>query len=268
MSMNALDVENVSVSLNGTLAVNNITFSVQEGDLLGVVGPNGAGKTTLFRAILGLQNYQGKIKLFGYEGNQYASLLPMIGYVPQKVNFEQNFPATVFDVVSMGTLSRKKLRKGAKLIQSCGSCWNRIFGESGKDSEKIEKILEIVGLESLRNRRISELSGGEQQRAFIAKALVKEPVLLILDEPVTGVDMEVQNKFYSVLRRINKENKITIIWASHDLTAISDLATKVACMNRDLFFHGKRNEFFSNKDLLKTYSESAMQMHMHSHESD
>ncbi len=266
--MNALDVENVSVSLNGTLAVNNITFSVQEGDLLGVVGPNGAGKTTLFRAILGLQNYQGKIKLFGYEGNQYASLLPMIGYVPQKVNFEQNFPATVFDIVSMGTLSRKKLRKGAKLIQSCGSCWNRIFGESGKDSEKIEKILEIVGLESLRNRRISELSGGEQQRAFIAKALVKEPVLLILDEPVTGVDMEVQNKFYSVLRRINKENKITIIWASHDLTAISDLATKVACMNRDLFFHGKRNEFFSNKDLLKTYSESAMQMHMHSHESD
>jgi len=266
MSMNVLDVENVSVSHNGTLAINNISFSVQEGDLLGVVGPNGAGKTTLFRAILGLQSYQGKIKLFGYEGRQYDTLLPMVGYVPQKVNFESNFPATVFDVVALGILPEKKLRNGSKLIQNCGCCWNRIFGTSSKDNEKIEKVLEIVGLESLRNRRISELSGGEQQRTFIAKALVKEPVLLILDEPVTGVDMEVQKKFYSVIRKINKENKITIIWASHDLTAISDNATKVACMNRDLFFHGEKNEFFSNKEILKTYSESAMQMHMHHHE--
>ena len=266
MSMNVLDVGNVSVSHNGTLAINNISFSVQEGDLLGVVGPNGAGKTTLFRAILGLQSYQGKIKLFGYEGRQYDTLLPMVGYVPQKVNFESNFPATVFDVVALGILPEKKLRNGSKLIQNCGCCWNRIFGTSSKDNEKIEKVLEIVGLESLRNRRISELSGGEQQRTFIAKALVKEPVLLILDEPVTGVDMEVQKKFYSVIRKINKENKITIIWASHDLTAISDNATKVACMNRDLFFHGEKNEFFSNKEILKTYSESAMQMHMHHHE--
>ena len=266
MPVNALDVENVSVSHNGVLAVNKISFSVQEGDLLGIVGPNGAGKTTLFRAILGLQSYQGKIKLFGYEGNQYASLLPMIGYVPQKVNFESNFPATVYDVVAMGILSKKKLAKGATLIQNCGCCWNRIFVTSSKDSEKIEEALKIVGLESFKDRRISELSGGEQQRAFIAKSLVKEPLLMILDEPVTGVDMDVQNKFYSVLRKINKENKITIVWSSHDLTAISDLATRVACMNRELFFHGEKEEFFANKDILKTYSESAMQLHMHKHD--
>jgi zinc transport system ATP-binding protein len=265
--VNVLDVENVSVVHNGALAINNISFSVQEGDLLGVVGPNGAGKTTLFRAILRLQSYEGRIKLFGYEGRDYDTLLPMIGYVPQKVNFEPNFPATVEDVVSLGILPEKKLAKGAKLIQSCGCCWNRIFGgeSTTKDIEKVDKVLEIVGLESLRHRRISDLSGGEQQRTFIAKALVKEPVLMILDEPVTGVDMEVQNKFYSVIRRINEENKVTIVWASHDLTAISDHATKVACMNRDLFFHGEKEEFFSNEDLLKTYSESAMQMHMHNH---
>src|SRR5574340_1842057 len=101
MLVNALDVDNVSVSHNGVLAVNKISFNVQEGALLGVVGPNGPGKTTLFRAILGLQNYQGKIKLFGYEGHQYDALLPMVGYVPQKVNFEPNFPATVFDVVAL-----------------------------------------------------------------------------------------------------------------------------------------------------------------------
>lgn len=266
MPVNALDVENVSVSHNGILAVNKISFSVQEGDLLGIVGPNGAGKTTLFRAILGLQNYQGKIKLFGYEGRSYETLLPMVGYVPQKVNFESNFPATVYDVVAMGIMSKKKLDEGAALIQRCGCNWNRLFSSTSKDSERIGEALEIVGLESFKERRISELSGGEQQRAFIAKALVKEPLLMILDEPVTGVDMEVQNKFYSVLRKINKENKITIIWSSHDLTAISDLANRVACMNRELFFHGEKEEFFANKDLLRTYSESAMQLHMHKHD--
>lgn len=266
--MNVLDVENVSASHNGVLAISNISFSVAEGDLLGIVGPNGAGKTTLFRSILGLQDFQGRIKLFGYDGDQYRSLLPMVGYVPQKVSFEQNFPATVYDVVAMGILPSKMVRKGIKLIQSRGCSWNRIFGESVRDSEKVEKALEIVGLKSLRDRRISELSGGEQQRTFIAEALVKEPVLMILDEPVTGVDLEVQNKFYSVIRRINSEKKISIIWASHDLSAISDYANKVACMNRDLFFHGEKEEFFSNKDLLKTYSESAMQVHMHNHSHD
>ena len=266
MSMIALDVENVSVSHNGILAVNKISFSVQEGDLLGIVGPNGAGKTTLFRAILGLQSHEGKIKLFGYEGKNYIKMLSMLGYVPQKVNFEPNFPATVYDVVAMGILSKKKLARGAAMIQSCGCDWNRIFATSSKDHEKIEESLKIVGLDSFKDRRISELSGGEQQRAFIAKSLVKEPILLILDEPVTGVDMDVQNKFYSVLRKINKENKITIVWSSHDLTAISDLATRVACMNRELFFHGGKEDFFANKDMLKTYSESAMQLHMHKHD--
>ncbi|MEO9321640.1 MAG: metal ABC transporter ATP-binding protein [Nitrososphaera sp.] len=266
MTASALDVENVSVSLNGAFAIRNISFSVQQGDLLGVVGPNGAGKTTLFRAILGLQNYSGKIKLFGYDARkEYSTLLPMVGYVPQRVSFEPNFPATVADIVALGLVPAKKLRKGEALLRKSGSSWNRIFDSTSSDRDKVAMALQIVGLESLASRRIYELSGGQQQRTFIAKALVKEPVLMILDEPVTGVDMEVQNKFYSVIRDINKEKKVTIIWASHDLTAISDHATKVACMNRDLFFHGGKDEFFSNDEALKNYSESAMQMHMHHH---
>jgi zinc transport system ATP-binding protein len=204
--------------------------------------------------------------LFGYEGKHYETLLPLIGYVPQKVNFEPNFPATVSDVVSMGMLSERKLVKGAMLLQSCGCCWNRIYKPSSKSMEKVDEALKIVGMESFRNRRIGELSGGEQQRTFIAKALVNEPMLLILDEPVTGVDVDVQKKFYTLLKKINKENNITIVWASHDLTAISQLANKVACINRSLFFHGEKGEFFADKDLLKTYAESAMQLHMHDHE--
>jgi zinc transport system ATP-binding protein len=265
MPMNVLEVSDVSIKYNGHLAVDRINFDVKEGDLLGIVGPNGAGKTTLFKAIIGLQNHSGKIKLFGYDEADYQPLLPLIGYVSQKVSFEPNFPATVSEVVSMGLIPEKKLRKGAVLLKNCGYSWNLLYQKVGKDSDKVLECLKTAGLESLKDRRIGDLSGGELQRVFIAKALVKDPVLLILDEPVTGVDADAQNKFYNVLKKINTENKITIVWSSHDLEAISKLANRVACMNRKLFFHGEKEEFFSNKELLKTYAESAMQMHMHDH---
>ena len=265
MSMNVLEVSDVSIRYNGYLAVDKINFDVKAGDLLGIVGPNGAGKTTLFKAIMGMQNHTGKIKLFGYEEADYRPLLPLIGYVSQKVSFEPNFPATVSEVVSMGLVPEKKVRKGSSLLKNCGYSRNTLHQKIEKDSDKVLESLKTAGLESLKDRRIGNLSGGELQRVFIAKALVKDPVLLILDEPVTGVDVDAQNKFYSVLKKINKENQITIVWSSHDLEAISKLANRVACMNRKLFFHGEKEEFFSNKELLKTYAESAMQMHMHDH---
>lgn len=263
--MKPLEVSNVTISYNGTNAIDKVIFGVDEGDLLGIVGPNGAGKTTLFRAILGLQNYSGTIKMFGYEGKKYHPLLPLIGYVSQKVNFEPNFPATVYEVVAMGLLPEKELKKGAKLLQSAGFTWNQVYKKLDGNHAKVIEALKTVNLESYHSKRIGELSGGQLQRVFIAKALVKDPILLILDEPVTGVDVETQNKFYSVIKKINEENKITIVWSSHDLEAIAKLANRVACMNRELFFYGQKEQFFSNKDLLKTYTESAMQMHMHHH---
>jgi len=262
---NILQVENLTIGYNSHVAVDDISFDVAEGDLLGIVGPNGAGKTTLFRAILGLQNYKGKIKLFDYGPDKYKSLIPLVGYVPQKIAFEPNFPATVYDIVSMGIISDKKIVNGAKLIQQCGCCWNRIYKKLDKTEDKILEALKTVGLEHLKNRRIGELSGGELQRVFIAKSLVKDPLLLILDEPVTSVDMESQNKFYNVIKKINKENGITVVWSSHDLDAIKKYANRVACMNRRLFFHGEKEKFFADEKILKTYTESAMQMHMHDH---
>ena len=125
--------------------------------------------------------------------------------------------------------------------------------------------MKTVGMESLRDRRIGDLSGGELQRIFIAKSLVKDPLLLILDEPVTSVDMESQNKFYNVITKINKENKVTIVWSSHDLDALEKYATKVACMNCKLFFHDEKEKFFSDEQAMKKYTESTMQMHMHDH---
>ena len=167
------------------------------------------------------------MKLFGYENPKYNSIIPLIGYVPQKVTFEPNFPATVYDVVAMGIISEKRIVQGAKLIQECGCCWNRVYQSIKKNDDKITQALHTVGLESLRDRRIGELSGGELQRVFIAKALVKDPLLLILDEPVASVDVESQLKFYNVIKTINEQNNITVIWSSHDLDAISKYATEL-----------------------------------------
>jgi zinc transport system ATP-binding protein len=237
--MDAVKVDRVSYDYGQDIILEDISFSVEEGDLLGIIGPNGAGKTTLFNCMLGLiERYRGNIQIFGEDIRKNRSALKQIGYVPQKKSVEEGFPATVQEIVALGA-TRKPSR------------------------EKIKSALETVGMLEYSKRRIGELSGGQQQRVFIAKSLVNDPRLLILDEPATAIDVEAQNKFYALVKKLNKENHITIIWSSHDLEAINSLANKVACINRSMFFHGKSNEFFDNPELLKKYSESSMQAHMH-----
>src|ERR671913_43129 len=117
-----------------------------------------------------------------------------------------------------------------------------------------------------KNKRIGQLSGGQQQRVLIAKALVNNPIILMLDEPTNELDHKSQNDFYSLLKELNEKNKITIIWSSHDMDAVNKYANKVSCINKRMFFHGDKGEFFSSEDHLKNYSESTMQIHMHSHD--
>ncbi len=237
-----IKIDNVTYRYNSEPVLEAISFKVERGDLLGIIGPNGAGKTTLFSLILGLlEGYQGKILLFSKDIRNSRKALKKIGYIPQKIVIDQGFPATVEEIVSLGILERKT------------------------NKETIVNALKIVGLLEQKNKRIGELSGGQQQRVLIAKALVNEPQLLILDEPTTGIDLETQDKFYALLRKLNHENNITIILASHDLDAINRLANKVACVNRKMSFHGDAREFFGNERLLRSYSESSMQAHMHLH---
>jgi zinc transport system ATP-binding protein len=237
-----ISLDNVSYRYNSDLVLENISFKADQGDLLGIIGPNGAGKTTLFSLILGLlEGYQGKITLFNEDIRNNRKALKRIGYIPQKKNINQGFPATVEEIVSLGVLGRKP------------------------NKDVIISALKIVGLLEQKDKRIGELSGGQQQRVLIAKALVNEPELLILDEPTTGIDLETQDRFYTLLRKLNSERNITIILASHDLDAINRLANKIACVNRKMSFHGDAREFFGNEQLLKSYSESSMQAHMHSH---
>jgi len=240
--MNVVEIENLTVDYQGILALDKVNFSVESKDFLGIIGPNGAGKTTLFNCMLGLlDNYKGEIRFFGTSIKKSKKYLGQIGYVPQKPVFEKNFPATISEVVEMG------LTKNSK-------------------KDRIDEVLQKVWLHELSHRRIGDLSGGQQQRVFIAKALVNDPQILILDEPVTGIDSQSKELFYQILHDLNQKENITIIWSSHDLDAVAKLASKVACLNRTLFFHGISEEFFHNEDLLKMYSESSMQMHMHNHE--
>jgi zinc transport system ATP-binding protein len=239
--MSIVEINNLTVQYPDVKALDDVSFTVNQGDFLGIIGPNGAGKSTLFDAMLNLNSkYKGTIKFFGEDIRKSKQYLKEIGYVPQKPIFEKNFPVTVNDVVRMG------LRK-----------------ESNEN--KIDEILQQLWIHELRNRRIGELSGGQQQRVFIAKALVNNPKVLILDEPVTGIDQQSIELFYSILRELNSKQKITIIWSSHDLDAVNKLANHVACLNRTLFFHGISEKFFSDDNLVKQYSEASMQEHMHHH---
>jgi zinc transport system ATP-binding protein len=230
-------------SFSSNNVLDNISFSVNEGDLLGVIGPNGAGKTTLFSCMLGLlKDYQGEIRIFDHDIKKNSHRLQNIGYIPQQKSIDQGFPATVQEIISLGTVGKKNTSK-----------------------EKVASALNMVDLSGQNHTRIGELSGGQQQRVLIAKALVNEPKLLILDEPTTSVDVETQNKFYTMVKTLNQKNNITIIWASHDLDAVNRIANKVMCLNRTMFFHGDAHEFFESDELIRMYSESSMQLHMHSH---
>ena len=235
-----VDIQKLSVDYSGIKALDDISFGIAEGDFLGIIGPNGAGKSTLFHCMLGLRTqYDGTIKFFGQDIRDSRKYLSQVGFVPQKPVVDKNFPATIREVLSMS--------------------------QNSSDPKKVDEALQKVWMHELADRRIGDLSVGQQQRVFIAKALVNSPKILVLDEPVTGIDQYNQDLFFQILGELNTKEKISIIWASHDLDAVERLASKVACLNKTLFFHGISKEFFSDDEMLKKYSETSMQMHMHHH---
>jgi len=235
-----VDIQKLSVDYSGIKALDDISFGIAEGDFLGIIGPNGAGKSTLFHCMLGLRTqYDGTIKFFGQDIRDSRKYLSQVGFVPQKPVVDRNFPATIREVLSMS--------------------------QNSSDPKKVDEALQKVWMHELADRRIGDLSVGQQQRVFIAKALVNSPKILVLDEPVTGIDQYNQDLFFQILGELNTKEKISIIWASHDLDAVERLASKVACLNKTLFFHGISEEFFSDDEMLKKYSETSMQMHMHHH---
>jgi len=222
MNHKAIEFNKVSFSYGKQLILNDVNFSIIEKDFFGIIGPNGGGKTTLIKLLLGfITPNSGKISVFEKEISN-DDYLQRIGYVSQKAtSFDYDFPATVFEVTSMGRFAKKGLFKQL----------------SSEDYLIVEKALTDVNMLKFRNKRIGDLSGGQQQRVFIARALVAEPEILILDEPLTGVDTESQHKFYDLLKYLNKEKGLTIILVSHDVGMITKLVTKIACVNVHVTVH-------------------------------
>jgi zinc transport system ATP-binding protein len=225
--MSIIKIEKVSFNYGSTKVLENISFNIEKGDFIGLIGPNGSGKTTLLRLILGLYPLQkGKITLFGKNINNFEDW-KKIGYVPQKAtNINESFPATVREVVQTGLLSKKNFPKR--------------FNKD--DYEKVLLSLKRVEMESFMERRIGNLSGGQQQRVLIARAMISEPDILLLDEPTTGIDQSSQKRFYDLLGELNKEG-LTIILVSHDINRITNYVTKIASLNRNLEFYGTHDEF-------------------------
>jgi zinc transport system ATP-binding protein len=225
--MPIISIKNASFSFGNNLVVENISFDISKGDFLGIVGPNGSGKTTLLKMILGLHPLRsGDIRINGKSIRVFDDW-NKIGYVPQKAtNINEAFPATVREIVQTGLLSSKKFPKRY----------------SSNDSEKIVEALQEVGMKEYSSKRIGELSGGQQQRVLIARAIVSNPEILLLDEPTTGVDQKTQQKFYDLLGELNSKG-LTIILISHDIGRITNYVNKIASLNRKLEFYGTHEEF-------------------------
>ena len=200
--------------------IKDVNISIEENEFLGIIGPNGGGKTTLLKVILGLLEPQSGKVIIG--GKSTYSKNYKIGYVPQYSNFDKTYPISVIDVVSMGLISKSVFSK--KL--------------SDEDLKSVKNAIERVNLKQKQFDQIGHLSGGEQQRVLIARALATNPKILILDEPTASVDSQTGKSIYELLSELNKEK--TIILVSHDIGAISRSVKKIACLNRKLVYHNTK----------------------------
>jgi zinc transport system ATP-binding protein len=213
-----IETHNLHFSYNGHPVIRGVNLKIQSGDFMAMIGPNGGGKTTLLKLMLGLLKADsGSIRIFGKPPKEVSY---RIGYVPQDIHINQNFPISASDVVLMGKLKP-------------GKGWSR---HAKEDRMEALQALERVGIGKYSNRRIGELSVGQKQRVFIARALVTDPDILFLDEPTASIDTKGQNEFYAILKELNQ--KITIIVVSHDLMVISRYVKSVACVNQSLHYHG------------------------------
>jgi zinc transport system ATP-binding protein len=217
--MTAVSIKGLWLYREDQVVLENINLEVCEGDFLGLIGPNGGGKSTLLKIILGLIV---RIRARSRSWGKTRFCQKHVGYMPQKNIFDQAFPVTARDVVLMGRYSKAGLFRRY----------------SAEDRQAAADALRSVGMEGHAGTAIGSLSGGEQQRVFVARSLVSEPSLLLLDEPTAGIDAAQQREFYDLLSRLNE--KMTIIMVTHDLTAVSKHVSKVACLNQKLFCHGSK----------------------------
>jgi manganese/iron transport system ATP-binding protein len=228
-----VEVSGLTVRYNGRAALEEINFQLNSGQRVAVVGPNGAGKSTLFKVIAGvLPPTSGQVHVFGEGPHGHIC----IAYVPQRSQVDWDFPVSVSDVVMMGRIGKLGPLR-----------WPR-----AQDWEHVRNALEVVGLGDLAKRQIGELSGGQQQRMFIARALAQEVELMLMDEPLTGLDLPTQEDIFRILAELN-ENGVTVLVAMHDLKMASERFDQVLLLNRRMVGFGNPREVFSPDRLVAAY---------------
>ncbi len=211
-----VSLKNVSVQYDETTALEGVSLNIYPDDFLGIIGPNGGGKTTLVKAILGTIPHSGEIS---YSPTLSERGHRLIGYLPQQAEFDRSFPISVIEVVMSGLQAEKGLIKRYTTT----------------DRKRAMELLEIAGIESIAERQISEISGGQMQRALLCRAVILEPNLLILDEPTNFVDNQFENELYTLLHRLNE--RMAIVMVSHDLGTITSVVKSIVCVNRTVHRH-------------------------------
>ncbi len=228
----------------------DISFSVNAGDYVGIVGPNGSGKSTLVQALLGLVTIRsGSARLFG-EPSDGFSQWSRIGYLPQSLHLKNpNFPATVAETVGLGLLSLKNFPRRLTRI----------------DRELVDEILVSMGIYDIKTKLIGELSGGQQQRVLLARALVNNPELLILDEPTAALDPETRERFYQMIAEINRARGVTVMLVTHDTGVIGQHASKMLYLDKRLLFFGSFEDFCHSPEMSSLFGEHSQHLMCHRH---
>jgi manganese/iron transport system ATP-binding protein len=231
-----IQLEGVNLRYNRVFALKDVTFSLPAGQLVAVVGPNGAGKTTLFRIIAGtLRPDSGSVHVYGHGPGGHVC----IAYVPQRSQVDWSFPVTATEVVMMGRIRKLGLFR-----------W-----PSSHDWEFVRQALDRVDMADLGDRQIGDLSGGQQQRVFLAQALAQEAEVVLLDEPLTGLDMPNQEAIFATLNDL-KKGGAAIMVATHDLNLAADRFDLVMLLNRRLIAFGTPDEVYTRPHLLEAYGGS------------
>ena len=229
-----LSVENLTVQYETGIVLDNLSFDLLASDQVAVVGPNGAGKSTLFKVIAGvLRPSSGVVRVYGHEPGGHIC----ISYIPQRSQIDWSFPVTVADVVMMGRVSKLGLFRWPK----------------AEDWDFSHHVLEVVGLAELRNRQISELSGGQQQRMFIARALAQEAELMLMDEPLTGLDQPSRENIFNILEKLHQQG-VTLFVSMHDLKLAAEHFGRIMLLNRDIISFGHPDQVFVPELLSQAYS--------------
>lgn len=237
----AIEVRDLRVGGDGAPILSGVSFSLAQGEAFAVVGPNGAGKTTLIMALAGLiKPSSGEIRVFGEPPGKHLCL----GYLPQRSEVEWHFPATVVDVVLMGRVGK-----------------NGLFRRLGRqDRQKAEEALSRVGLSHLASRRIRELSGGERQRMLIARALAQEAKILLLDEPLAGLDAPAQEGILYLLRGLSRQG-LAVLVSIHELDLVANYFDRALLLRKRPIALGKPNEVLTSENLREAYGKALHLIH-------